>query len=152
MPLLILSYFHWVWSQFCLVGVTSLILSDSTYPNSSFAFRVRTNTYWPWGSIEQSIVYSSDIYNRFSFHIEEDCIALPYPAQNCNSMQHLVPWINYSTDRNVPLSSTHENTFTLALFAQGEVRPQIIFVKISNSMIFGGKHRLCCHLFGTASN
>jgi hypothetical protein len=28
----------------------------------------------------------------------------------------------YSTDMNVPLSSTQENTFTLAVIAQGEVR------------------------------
>jgi len=42
MSLLILSPFHWVWLQFCLVVVTSLISSDSTYPNPCFALQVCT--------------------------------------------------------------------------------------------------------------
>jgi hypothetical protein len=44
---------------------------------------------------------SSDIYNRFSLHIEDDCIALPSPAHNCNLMQQEVQCIDFSTDTNV---------------------------------------------------
>jgi len=40
--LLILYAFHLVISQFCLVGVTSLISSESIYPNPYFVLQVCT--------------------------------------------------------------------------------------------------------------
>ena len=43
MLLSITSSFHWVWLQFCLIGVTSVISPNSTYPNLCFAFQVCTN-------------------------------------------------------------------------------------------------------------
>ena len=42
MSLSILSSLQWVWLQFCLIGVTCVISSDSTYPNPCFAFRICT--------------------------------------------------------------------------------------------------------------
>ena len=42
MSLLILSPFHWVWSQFCVDSVTSVIYSDSTYPTPCFALQCCT--------------------------------------------------------------------------------------------------------------
>ena len=45
MSLSILSPFHWVWLQFCLIGVTSPISSESTYPKRCFPFQFAQSTH-----------------------------------------------------------------------------------------------------------